>query len=142
MKYMSTIAASVLMSVSLATSAFAEESIADREAWLAKAVTQIEAGEINKLETTVKTTLGESMHDDVETLLGPLQNVMADHKPIYVDKIVHEKMGQTFDQHIYAAYYGERDFLFYAFTFARLENGWQLYSLDFADELSGLNPIN
>ena len=142
MKYMSTIAATVLMGVSFATSAFAEESIADREAWLAKAVTQIEAGEINKLETTVKTTLGESMHDDVETLLGPLQNVMADHKPIYVDKIVHEKMGQTFDQHIYAAYYGERDFLFYAFTFARLENGWQLYSLDFADELSGLNPIN
>ena len=139
---MLTIAAYVLMGVSFATSAFAEESIADREAWLAKAVTQIEAGEINKLETTVKTTLGESMHDDVETLLGPLQNVMADHKPIYVDKIVHEKMGQTFDQHIYAAYYGEHDFLFYAFTFARLENGWQLYSLDFADELSGLNPIN
>jgi len=142
MKVLTTLVISFIMGFSLLATANAEESIEDREAWLAQAVMQIEAGQIDKLEATVKTTLGDSMHEDVETLLGPLQNVMADHKPIYVDKISHNEMGQTFDQHIYAAYYGERDFLFYAFTFARLENGWQLYSLDFADELAGLSPIN
>jgi len=93
------------------------------------------------LEDTIKTTLGDTMHEDVEDLMAPLTNVMGDHKPLYVDKIVHEEMGTSFDQHIYAAYYGHREFLFYSFTFARLEDGWQLYSLDFADSLAGLNPI-
>jgi len=80
------------------------------------------------------------MHQDVDDLLGPLQNAMDDHKAIYIDKINRVEMGNTFDQHIYAAYYGEREFVFYAFTFARLENGWQLLAIDFADQLDALSP--
>jgi len=142
MKFISTLIISGLMGLSLVGSATAEESIADRQAWLTKAVAMIEAGEITKLEDTIKSTLGETMHQDVEVLMDPLENVMADHKPIYVDKIVHDEMGESFDQHIFAAYYGEREFLFYAFTFARLENGWQLYSLDFADNLGAIDYIS
>ena len=59
---------------------------------------------------------------------------------ILADKIDNIKSGQSFDQHIYAAYYGERKFVFYSFTFAKLENGWQLYAIDFADSLAGLTP--
>ena len=141
MKFITTFAATVLLSFNLAACAAAEGAIADRETWLADAVAQIESGDMTDLEDTIKATLGDTMHEDVEDLMAPLTNVMGDHKPLYVDKIVHEEMGTSFDQHIYAAYYGHREFLFYSFTFARLEDGWQLYSLDFADSLAGLNPI-
>lgn len=80
------------------------------------------------------------MHRDVEDLLTPLRKALDDKAAIYVDKIDNIQSGQSFDQHIYAAYYGERQFVFYSFTFARLENGWQLYAIDFADSLAGLNP--
>jgi len=142
MKIITKAAITAIMSLGLVTNAAAEGSVENRQAWLTNAVTQIEAGKFNELENKVKITLGDGMHEDVDDLMDPLTNLMEDHKPLYVDKIAHETMGQTFDQHIYAAYYGHREFVFYAFTFARLENGWQLYSLDFADSLGGLDPIN
>ena len=142
MKFISTLAITLLMGVGLATNAAAEEKIENRQAWLSQAVAMIQSGELEGLEDKMKSTLGDTMQSDVDGLMDPLMNVMEDHKPIYVDKVSHDTMGQTFDQHIYAAYYGHREFVFYAFTFAKLENGWQLYSLDFADSLGGLDPIN
>ena len=103
MKFMSTLAITLVMSVGLVFNAAAEGSIENRQAWLTKAVAQIQAGKFNELEHKVKTTLGDTMHEDVDDLKNPLTNVMKDHKPLYVDKVAHETMGQTFDQHIYAA---------------------------------------
>ena len=117
-----------------------ERSVENRTEWLANAVSKIESGDFEGLEESCKRTLGSFMHKDVEDLLTPLRNALNDKKAIYVDKIQHIESGKTFDQHIYAAYYGERQFVFYSFTFARLENGWQLYAIDFADSLAGLNP--
>jgi len=117
-----------------------EGSIPSKDAWLETATSLIQDADFETLEEKCKETLGASMHQDVEDLLDPLQNAMQDHKAIYIDKINHVEMGNTFDQHIYAAYYGEREFVFYAFTFARLENGWQLLAIDFADSLGGLSP--
>jgi len=118
--YISTLALTAFMGLTLAcSSADAEDSIADRETWLSNASAMIASGELIDLEAKIKTTLGDGMETDVEELMAPLNDVMADHKPIYVDKIIHTEMGQTFDQH----------------------NGWQLYSLDFADNLSGLSVI-
>ena len=121
--------------------AFAEEgSISSKDAWLETATSLIQEADFETLAEKCKETLGASMHEDVEELLGPLQDAMQDHKALYIDKINRVELGQTFDQHIYAAYYGEREFVFYAFTFARLENGWQLLAIDFSDSLSGLSP--
>jgi len=142
MKLIYTTLFALFVSLSLTASVSAEESIDDRDAWLADAVALIEAGELKTLESTLKTTLGVGMEEDVSELFEPLMTIMGDHKAIYVDKINHAEFGQSFDQHIYAAYYGEREFLFYSFTFARLENGWQLFSLDFADSLAGLDPVS
>jgi len=121
--------------------AHAEEgSISSRDDWLSTATSLIKDADFETLAEKCKKTLGTSMHQDVDDLLGPLQNAMDDHKAIYIDKINRVEMGNTFDQHIYAAYYGEREFVFYAFTFARLENGWQLLAIDFADQLDALSP--
>lgn len=121
--------------------AYAEEGhIDNKDAWLQHATTLIKSADFEALEESCKKTLGATMHQDVEDLLEPLQNVMADHEALYVDKVNRIELGRTFDQHIYAAYYGHRQFVFYSFTFARLENGWQLYAIDFADSLEGLNP--
>ena len=121
--------------------AFAEEgSISSKDAWLETATSLIQEADFETLAEKCKETLGASMHEDVEELLGPLQEAMKDHKALYIDKINRVELGQTFDQHIYAAYYGEREFVFYAFTFARLENGWQLLAIDFADRLDALSP--
>ena len=121
--------------------AFAEEgSISSKDAWLETATSLIQEADFETLAEKCKETLGASMHEDVEELLGPLQDAMQDHKALYIDKINRVELGQTFDQHIYAAYYGEREFVFYAFTFARLENGWQLLAIDFADRLDALSP--
>ena len=117
-----------------------EGSIPSKDDWLATATSLIKAADFETLEANCKETLGASMHQDVEDLLGPLQEAMQDHKAIYIDKINRVELGNTFDQHIYAAYYGEREFVFYSFTFARLENGWQLLAIDFADELAALSP--
>ena len=117
----------------------AGQDIDNREAWLKEATEMIQAGEVDSLEEKIKVTLGEAMHEDVSALLDPLTEVMAGHKAIYVDKIDHQELGQSFDQHVYAVYYGEREFVFYSFTFARLENGWQLYALDYADNLGALS---
>ena len=123
--------------------AFAAQDIDDRDAWLKDATELIAAGRIDGLEEKVKTTLGDEMHEDVSALLAPLDEVMSGHEAIYVDKIEHQELGQSFDQHIYAVYYGDREFVFYSFTFARLEKGWQLYALDYADNLSALGqPVN
>jgi len=131
----------IAAAISFCGLAHAEEgSIPSKEAWLTSAASLIQAAEFEALENKVKKTLGTSMHDDVDALLDPLQNAMQDHKAIYIDKISQTEMGNTFDQHIYAAYYGEREFVFYSFTFARLENGWQLLAMDFADQLEGLAP--
>lgn len=138
MKYISTTLITAVLTLSFATNAAAEQSIENRTVWLEKAVSMIKSGNLTTLEETVKTTLGSEMSEDVSTLMTPLTTLMADHEPIYVDKISHDQMGQSFDQHVFAAYYGNREFLFYSFTFARLESGWQLYALDFADSLSGL----
>jgi len=140
MRLISTAVMSLCLALSFITSVHAEQSIDNRDAWLEDAVAMIESGELSKLKSTLTSTLGLDMESDVETLMEPIMNVMGDHKAIYVDKISHVELGQSFDQHIYAAYYGEREFLFYSFNFARLENGWQLYSLDFADSLAGLDP--
>lgn len=118
----------------------AEGSVENRAVWLENATSMIESGDFEGLEASCKRTLGSFMHKDVEDLLTPLRNALNDKKAIYVDKVHHIESGKTFDQHIYAAYYGERQFVFYSFTFARLENGWQLYAIDFADSLAGLNP--
>lgn len=119
----------------------AEEGfVENKDVWLTHATNLIKTADFDALEASCKETLGASMHRDVEDLLKPLQNAMADRKAIYIDKINRIELGQTFDQHIYAAYYGEREFVFYGFTFARLENGWQLYAIDFSDRLDGLNP--
>lgn len=118
----------------------AERSVENRTEWLASATSMIDSGDFEGLEASCKNTLGSHMHRDVEDLLTPLRKALDDKKAIYVDKVQHIESGKTFDQHIYAAYYGERQFVFYSFTFARLENGWQLYAIDFADSLAGLNP--
>lgn len=121
--------------------AYAEEgSIPSKDAWLETATSLIQEADFETLAKKCKETLGASMHEDVEELLGPLQTAMNDHKALYIDKINRVELGNTFDQHIYAAYYGEREFVFYAFTFARLENGWQLLAIDFSDSLNGLSP--
>ena len=121
--------------------AHAEEgSIPSKDAWLETATSLIQSADFETLEENCKKTLGASMHQDVEDLLGPLKNAMKDNKALYIDKINRVELGNTFDQHIYAAYYGEREFVFYAFTFARLENGWQLLAIDFADRLDALSP--
>jgi len=139
MKLLTTLA--VAATLSFGGLAHAEEgSIPNKDTWLASATSLIKAADFETLEEKCKETLGASMHQDVEDLLEPLQNAMQDHKAIYIDKINRVEMGNTFDQHIYAAYYGEREFVFYAFTFARLENGWQLLAFDFADQLDGLAP--
>ena len=121
--------------------AHAEEgNIENKDTWLKHATTLIQTADFEALEESCKETLGVAMHEDVEDLLGPLKNAMTDHKALYIDKVNRIELGKTFDQHIYAAYYGERQFVFYSFTFARLENGWQLYAIDYADSLDGLNP--
>ena len=140
MKFITSAIAIIFLAFSFTTAAAAERSIENRTVWLDNAASMIKAGDFDGLERICKDTLGATMHDDVEDLLKPLQTAMVDHEAIYIDKIDHIQSGQTFDQHIYAAYYGERQFVFYSFTFARLENGWQLYSIDFADSLVGLNP--
>lgn len=124
------------------TSASADEegSVQNRTVWLDNAASMIKVGDFKGLEAACKTTLGSFMHRDVEDLLTPLRKALDDKEAIYVDKIDQIKSGQTFDQHIYAAYYGERQFVFYSFTFARLENGWQLYAIDFSDSFAGLTP--
>lgn len=124
----------------VSTQISAEGRVENRTEWLASAASMIEAGDFEGLEASCKTTLGSFMHRDVEDLLTPLRKALDDKAAIYVDKIDNIQSGQSFDQHIYAAYYGERQFVFYSFTFARLENGWQLYAIDFADSLAGLNP--
>ena len=124
----------------ISTQISAEGSIENRTEWLDNATSMIKAGDFEGLEASCKTILGSFMHKDVEDLLTPLKKALDGQKAIYVDKIEHIESGQTFDQHIYAAYYGQRQFVFYSFTFARLENGWQLYAIDFADSLAGLNP--
>ena len=143
MRIISTTVFALFLSLNLIVNANAEESIEDRDAWLQNAVAMIESGRLFELQNNIKSTLGVGMEDDVEELMEPLMSVMEDHKAVYVDKINHIELGQSFDQHVYAAYYGEREFLFYSFTFARLENGWQLFSLDFADSVDGLDaPSN
>lgn len=127
------------MSLATVTSAVAEQSVNDRSAWLEETATIIKAGRIDDLEKKIKVTLGSNMHEDVARLITPLSKVMAGHKAIYVDKISRSQLGQSFDQHVYAAYYSKRDFVFYSFTFARLEKGWQLYALDYADNLNDLD---
>ncbi|MDC0434801.1 hypothetical protein OAM69_04070 [bacterium] len=142
MKTFTPLSFAILLSF-IACGTYAAQDIDDRDAWLKDATDLIEAGRIDGLEDKVKTTLGENMHEDVTSLLAPLNEVMADHKAVYIDKIDHQELGQSFDQHVYAVYYGDREFVFYSFTFARLENGWQLYALDYADNLSALNqPVN
>ena len=142
MKTFTTLSFAILLSF-ITCGTYAAQDIDDRDAWLKDATDLIEAGRIDSLEEKVKTTLGEDMHEDVTSLLAPLNEVMADHEAVYIDKIDHQELGQSFDQHVYAVYYGDREFVFYSFTFARLENGWQLYALDYADNLSALNqPVN
>ena len=142
MKTFTTLSFAILLSF-ITCGTYAAQDIDDRDAWLKDATDLIEAGRIDSLEDKVKTTLGEDMHEDVTSLLAPLNEVMADHEAVYIDKIDHQELGQSFDQHVYAVYYGDREFVFYSFTFARLENGWQLYALDYADNLSALNqPVN
>jgi len=142
MRFITVALSTLFLCVSFTFSVSAEESIDNREAWLTDAVAMIESGDLAKLESSIKTTLGAGMEDDVGELMKPLMTLMGEHKAIYVDKLSNDKLGQSFDQHVYAAYYGEREFIFYSFTFARLENGWQLYSLDFADNLAGLDPVS
>ena len=136
--------ATVFLTFSFTTAATAqisaERSVENRTEWLASATSMIESGDFDGLEASCKRTLGAFMHRDVEDLLTPLRKALDDKEALYVDKIDNIKSGQSFDQHIYAAYYGERQFVFYSFTFARLENGWQLYAIDFADSLAGLTP--
>lgn len=117
-----------------------ERSIENRDLWLEQATSLIQQGDFDTLERSCKATLGEAMHRDVEELLNPLRAALNDRGAIYIDKIDRVEMGRTFDQHVYAAYYGQREFIFYSFIFAKLENGWQLYSIDYADSLEGLSP--
>ena len=132
-----------ILSVSLGFGGFAhaeERSIPDRDIWLEEAAKLIKAGDFDELEARSKETLGPSMHEDVVELLRPLKLAMKDQEALYIDKISNVKMGETFDNHIYAAYYGNREFLFYTVTFAKLENGWQLWAFDYAETLEGLDP--
>ena len=144
MRILTSVMATVFLTFSFTTAATAqisaERSVENRTEWLASATSMIESGDFDGLEASCKRTLGAFMHRDVEDLLTPLRKALDDKEALYVDKIDNIKSGQSFDQHIYAAYYGERQFVFYSFTFARLENGWQLYAIDFADSLAGLTP--
>ena len=74
---------------------YAAQDINDRDAWLKDATDLIEAGRIDSLEDKVKTTLGEDMHEDVTSLLAPLNEVMADHKAVYIDKIDHQELDRA-----------------------------------------------
>ena len=146
MRFITSAIAIIFLTFSFTTSAAAqvnaEGSVENRTVWLENATSMIESGDFEGLEASCKRTLGSFMHRDVEDLLTPLRKALDNKKAIYVDKVEHIESGRTFDQHIYAAYYGERQFVFYSFTFARLENGWQLYAIDFADSLAGLNPAS
>jgi len=140
MKFTTQLIIGALLGFVLSTSAVAELSIQDRDAWLTKATSLVEAGNIDGIDALLKETLGPEMEKEVEELCGPLHKQLSGRKALYTDKIDHVETGRTFDQHIYAAYYGQREFVFFSFTFARLENGWQLYALDYADSLDRLIP--
>jgi len=66
MKFTTTLAITAIMSLSLVSNASAEGKIDNKQAWLTNAVAQIQAGKFSELETKVKTTLGDTMHEDVD----------------------------------------------------------------------------
>lgn len=129
--------ASAALSLMLAApAALADTAVTDRDAWLSSAVEKIETGDLAALQSQINDTLGPTMQGEVNVLITPLRQQLDDQAALYVDKIDHAEMGTSFDQHLFAAYYGDRDFIFYTFTFARLEDGWHLYAMDYADTLA------
>lgn len=119
----------------LATPVFAADPIDDRQAWLDQALGAIEAGNLDQLQAQLDETLGDDMHGDVMLAVTPLKQAMGDHAAEYVDLLETKALGESFEMHTYAAYYGDREFMFYSFVFAKMDGGWHIYGLDYNDEL-------
>ncbi|MEM9009796.1 MAG: hypothetical protein AAGE18_01110 [Pseudomonadota bacterium] len=126
----------VLFTLASGSVALADEPIADREAWLASAVEAIETGQLTSLQEQLDGTLGPEMHDDVMLTVMPLKQALGEEPALYVDHLETEMLGESFETHQYAAYYGERSFVFYTFTFARLDDGWHIYDLTYTDDFA------
>lgn len=121
-----------------AGASFAAEPIADREVWLSDAIASIKAGDLGDLQAQLDATLGETMHEDVMLVVTPLKQAMGEEGAVYVDLLDSRQIGTSFEVYSYAAYYGDREFVFYSFQFARLEDGWNLVGLEYADELEDI----
>ena len=137
MKFVLTAIITLFIGITLATDASAQVSIDDQQAWLTKVVTQIKSGDLANLENTIKTSLDDTKHENIDALSDLFTTVMTNRKPYHVTKldeaiiIDDENMWLAFGHQVYAAYYSEREIVFFAFNFATHENGWQLDSFDY-----------
>lgn len=90
------------------------------------------------MESKIKISLDDTDHGDVDAFSDLFTTTMVNRTPYFVSNLddeaiisVNEKMQLIFGQHIFVAYYDEREILYFAFNFASIKNGWQLDSFDF-----------
>lgn len=114
--------------------------VKDPDQWIDQALKTISAGKTDDFARDFLKMINQEQSFD--SFAGNLRVLSQIGAPVFMDKVVDVRYGDTLREVVYVALYRHTDYIYFKFTLKKNIDGWLISNFSFKNEASELFPPN